>query len=192
MMNIFNFMPTGVIDIMNIVFGPLLAMDPNPTNPALTILIIAFIVSLITNVANRYLGNPERAGELQNEINQFNRELMQARKDNDSEKLAKLNEKQPQITKLQSEMMLNTFKPLIITYLPIVLMVSWMQSSFQNTVIILPKVVYWLTLTPLWHTIGSMFYGGQATVAFGIGWFLWYIICTFGMNQILKNFIGTR
>ena len=187
-----NIIPTEVIDLLNLVFDPLLAMDPNPTNPALTILIIAFLVSLITNIANRYLGNPGRVKEIQSEVKTFNDELMEARKDNDSDKLTELNEKQPHITKLQSEMMLNMFKPLIITYLPVILMISWMQSSLQSTVIILPQVVYWVTLTPFWHVIGSMLYGGEATVAFGIGWLLWYMICSFGINQILKNYIATN
>ena len=34
-----------VYGALNAVFNPILAMDPNPSNPALTVLIIAFIVS---------------------------------------------------------------------------------------------------------------------------------------------------
>ena len=48
--------PWGIIlGALNSVFNPILALDPNPTNPALTVLIIAFIVSLITTIANKYL-----------------------------------------------------------------------------------------------------------------------------------------
>ena len=37
--------PWGIIlGALNAVFNPLLALDPNPTNPALTVLVIAFIV----------------------------------------------------------------------------------------------------------------------------------------------------
>ena len=40
-------------------------MDPNPTNPALTVLIIAFIVSLITTIANKYLVDQDEMNEIQ-------------------------------------------------------------------------------------------------------------------------------
>ena len=59
-------------------------------------------------------------------------------------------------------------------------------------VVILPKTVYWVTLTPIWHVIGSFVYGGQATIPYGIGWLLWYMICTFGMSQILRKFLGFK
>lgn len=45
----------SVINAMNSIFGPILAHDPTPNNPILTIFIISFIVSLITTIANKYL-----------------------------------------------------------------------------------------------------------------------------------------
>ena len=186
-------MPVEIIGILNTIFNPLLAADPNPTNPALTILVIAFIVSLLSNIANRYLVNQERVSEIQNKVKSYNDKLREAQQNKNDEKLLELQDKQPDILKLQSEMMMNTFKPLIVTYLPIILMFSWMQSSAVNsTVVILPQFVYWLTLTPLWQYIGSIFYGGHATIAFGIGWLLWYMICSFGFNQVLKKYLGNR
>mgnify|MGYP003298492529 CR=1 FL=1 len=48
--------PWGIVlNALNTIFNPILAIDPNPANPALTVLIIAFIVSLITTIANKYL-----------------------------------------------------------------------------------------------------------------------------------------
>ena len=58
--------PFGIIyQALNTVFNPILAMDPNPSNPALTVLIIAFIVSLITTVANKYLVDQDEMNEIQ-------------------------------------------------------------------------------------------------------------------------------
>ena len=54
-----------VYGVLNAVFNPILAMDPNPANPALTVLIIAFIVSLITTVANKYLVDQDEMNEIQ-------------------------------------------------------------------------------------------------------------------------------
>lgn len=63
-------------------------------------------------------------------------------------------------------------------------------SQIQNLIIVLPKIVYWITLTPLWHLIGGVVYGGAATIPFGIGWLLWYMMCTFTISQILRKYFG--
>ena len=164
--------PMGMVyQGLNVIFNPILAMDPNPANPALTVLIIAFFVSLITTVANKYLVD-------QDELNK---------------KMAELQAKQSDMMKDQTAMMTDQFKPMIVTFVPIILIFFWMRTSaIHNLVIILPKTVYWVTLTPIWHVIGSVLYGGQATIPYGIGWLLWYMICTFGMSQILRKFLGFK
>ena len=88
---------------------------------------------------------------------------------------------------------MESFKPMIVTMVPIILIFFWMRaSSISHLVLILPAPAYWLTLTPFWHFIGPMLYGGKATIPYGIGWLLWYMICTFGMSQILRKFLGFK
>lgn len=178
---------------LNTVFNPILAMDPNPANPALTVLIIAFIVSLITTVANKYLVDQDELNERQKAMSDFNKELREAQKKGDGKKIAELQAKQAEMMKDQTAMMTDQFKPMIVTFVPIILIFFWMRTSaIHNLVIILPKTVYWVTLTPVWHFIGSFLYGGKATIPYGIGWLLWYMICTFGISQILRKFLGFK
>ena len=186
--------PMGIIfQALNTIFNPILALDPNPTNPALTVLIIAFIVSLITTIANKYLVDQDALNEKQKAMQEFNKELRDAQKRGDGKKVAELQAKQAEMMKDQTAMMTDQFKPMIVTFVPIILIFFWMRSSaIHDLVIILPKTVYWVTLTPLWHVIGSFLYGGQATIPYGIGWLLWYMICTFGMSQILRKFLGFK
>ena len=182
-----------VYGILNTIFNPILALDPNPTNPALTVLIIAFIVSLITTVANKYLVDQDALNEKQKAMQDFNKELRDAQKRGDGKKIAELQAKQTEMMQDQSKMMSSQFKPMIVTFVPIILIFFWMRASaIHDLVIILPKTVYWVTLTPIWHVIGSFLYGGQATIPYGIGWLLWYMICTFGMSQILRKFLGFK
>ena len=182
-----------VYGALNTIFNPILAMDPNPTNPALTVLIIAFIVSLITTVANKYLVDQDEMNEIQAEMKEFQNELRDAQKRGDGKRVAELQAKQPELMQRQSKMMSNQFKTMIVTFVPIILIFFWMRSSaIHNLVIILPQTVYWVTLTPVWHFIGSFLYGGKATIPYGIGWLLWYMICTFGMSQILRKFLGFK
>ena len=182
-----------IYDALNTIFNPILAMDPNPSNPALTVLIIAFIVSLITTIANKYLVDQDALNEKQAKMQEFNKELRDAQKRGDGKKMAELQAKQAEMMKENTAMMSEQFKPMIVTFVPIILIFFWMRTSaIHDLVIILPSTVYWVTLTPLWHVLGSFFYGGQATIPYGIGWLLWYMICTFGMSQILRKFLGFK
>ncbi|AMD17854.1 membrane protein [Methanobrevibacter sp. YE315] len=182
-----------VYGVLNSIFNPILAMDPNPTNPALTVLIIAFIVSLITTVANKYLVDQDELNERQASMKEFNKRLRDAQKRGDGKEIAKLQAEQAEMMKDQTAMMTEQFKPMFVTFVPIILIFFWMRSSAINDlVIILPQTVYWITLTPIWHALGSVMYGGKATIPYGIGWLLWYMICTFGMSQILRKYLGFK
>lgn len=186
--------PWGIIlGALNAVFNPVLAMDPNPTNPALTVLIIAFIVSLITTIANKYLVDQDEMNEIQARSKKLTSELREAQKKGDGKKVAELQARQTEMMQDQSKMMTNSFKPMIVTFVPIILIFFWMRSSvISGLVIHLPPSVYWVTLTPFWHFLGGFLYGGKATIPYGIGWLLWYMICTFGMSQILRKFLGFK
>ena len=178
---------------LNAVFNPILAMDPTPANPALTVLIIAFIVSLITTIANKYLVDQDELNERQKRMQDFNKKLRDAQKRGDGKELAKLQAEQAEMMKDQTAMMTEQFKPMFVTFIPIILIFFWMRASaVSNLVIIMPPSVYWVTLVPIWHMIGSFMYGGQATIPYGIGWLLWYMICTFGMSQILRKYLGFK
>ena len=182
-----------ILNVLNVIFNPVLALDPNPQNPALTVVIVAFIVSLITNIANKYLVDQDKVNESQKKSRELSSRLREAQKKGDGKEIAKLQAEQTEMLKNQNEVMMQSFKPMIVTMVPIVLIFFWMRASpISHLVLILPTPAYWLTLTPFWHTIGSILYGGKATIPNGIGWLLWYMICTFGMSQILRKFLGFK
>ena len=178
---------------LNTIFNPILALDPNPQNPALAVLIIAFIVSLITTIANKYMVDQDALNEQQAKIKDLNKRLRDAQKRGDGKEVSKIQAEQMAAMGDQTAMMTNQFKPMIVTMVPILLIFWWMRSSaIHNLVIILPKTVYWVILTPLWHALGSFLYGGKATIPYGIGWLLWYFICTFSMSQIIRKYLGFK
>ena len=193
MADIFSMLSTGAIDILNTIFNPILAMDPNPQNPALTVLIIAFLVSLITTIANKYLVDQDKMNENQKKSRELSSKMREAQKKGDGKEIARLQAEQTEMLKNQNEVMMESFKPMFVTFIPIILIFFWMRTSaIHNLVLILPAPVYWVTLTPFWHFIGQFLYGGKATIPYGIGWLLWYMICTFGMSQILRKFLGFK
>jgi len=90
MADIFGMLSGGVLNALNALFNPLLAMDPNPQNPALTVLVIAFIVSLITTIANKYLVDQEKVNENQRKSKELSSKMREAQKKGDGKELAKL------------------------------------------------------------------------------------------------------
>ena len=65
MADFFSMIMPGAKTVLDSIFCPILAMDPNQVSPALTVLIIAFIVSLITTIANKYLVDQDAVNEHQ-------------------------------------------------------------------------------------------------------------------------------
>ena len=121
MADIFGMFSGGVLDILNTIFNPILAMDPNPQNPALTVLIIAFIISLITTVANKYLVDQDKVNESQKRSKELSSRMREAQKKGDGKELAKLQAEQTEMLKDQNAVMMESFKPMLVTFIPIIL-----------------------------------------------------------------------
>lgn len=182
-----------IFRVLDSIFAPLIAMDPTPNNPIITVFVISIIIALITTIANKLLVDQDEMQSIQEEMKEFQKELREAQQNGDGKKLAKLQSQQGEFMQKQSKMMTNSFKPMIVTFLPIILVFWWMRSSVINGLVVnLPPAVYYATLTPFWHFIGGFMYGGKATIPFAIGWLLWYMICTFAMSQILRKFFGFK
>lgn len=184
-----------IIPFLNTIFNPLLQMDPTPKNPILTVFVISFLVSLITTVANKYLVNQDEMNAIQKDMKKFQAELKEAQKSGDQKQMAKMQAKQVEMMQKQSQMMSQQFKPMIVTMVPILLVFWWMASStVKNVVVTLPPLVYYCSLTPIWHFIGPLIPGYGAAnpnaLPWTIGWLLWYMLCTLGLSQILRKFMG--
>lgn len=182
-----------VFGVLNSILAPFIALDPTPNNPILTVVLISFIISLITTIANKLLVDQDEMNSVQKEMKEFQNELREAQKAGDGKKLAKLQAQQGEMMQKQSKIMTNSFKPMIVTFIPILLVFWWMRASVISGMIVhLPPAVYYCTLTPIWHAIGPLLYGGQSTIPYAIGWLLWYMICTFAMSQILRKYLGFK
>ncbi|KZX17754.1 hypothetical protein MBCUT_00490 [Methanobrevibacter cuticularis] len=173
---------------LDMIFGPVLALDPNPSNPMLTIFLISTLIAFITTLANKLLVNQDEMESIRNEMKEFQTEMKEAQLSGDSKALAKAQAQQKEVMAKQTKMMTSSFKPVIITFIPIILVYWWMgQSAVSKVAVQLPEFVYYILLVPLWH----MFYGGNSA-PFIVGWLGWYILCTFAMSQILRKYMGLK
>ncbi|MBU4535138.1 MAG: DUF106 domain-containing protein [Euryarchaeota archaeon] len=180
-----------IYEALNVILGPLIAIDPNSQNPMFAIFVISTLVAFITTLANKLLVNQDRLQSLKKEMQEFQQEMNNARKSGDAKALEKIQKQQMDFMNKQKEMMTMSFKPMIVTFLPIILVFYWMaqEPSISQTVVMLPQVAYYVLLVPLWHT----FYVPAATTPPGaIEWLGWYILCSFAMSQVFRKFMGLK
>jgi uncharacterized membrane protein (DUF106 family) len=174
---------------LNPIFEPFV----NALGPVLAILVIAMIVAFITTLAQKLLVNQDRLLFLQKEMKEFNQEMMQARKSNDPKAMEKMQKKQMEFMSLQKEMMFMSFKPMIVTWVPILLIYYWVfQSQLLNqTVVNLPQVAYYVLLVPLWHAL-PISYVHVALGPYSISWLGWYFLCSIGLSQVFRKLMEVK
>ncbi|MBZ9571582.1 DUF106 domain-containing protein [Methanobrevibacter sp. TMH8] len=180
---------------LNSIFGPIIALDPMPHNPMLTIFLISTIIAFVTTLANKLLVDQDEMEASRNEMKQFQEKMKEAQMSGDAKALAKAQAMQKDVMAKQSDMMKNSFKPLIVTLVPIMLMFWWMAqptNPINGVLVHLPQFAYYVLLVPLWQSLYGMFYGGANYIPFVAGWLGWYIMCTFAMTQILRKFMGFK
>jgi uncharacterized membrane protein (DUF106 family) len=160
--------------------------------PMLTIVVIAIILAFIITIANKLLVDQDRLQYLQKEMKSFQQEMNEARKSNDPKALEKMQKKQMEFMDIQKEMMTNSFKPMIVTFIPILIVFGWIGANdiLNNLIITLPSFVYYVLLVPLWHAIP--FYGGAPAEPMSITWLGWYILCSFAFSQIFRKLMGLK
>ena len=149
---------------------------------------IAFVISMITNLANRFLVDVKKMKEISVEVKSWQDEFNKARKSGDKQLLAKVNKKQPAIMKLQSKMMMDRMKVTLITIIPFLLFWN-VLGKFYGMVAgggfaaISPFRFPWLLEGP--SVVPTL------SVPIKVSWFTWYLICSLAIQLPTARLLGT-
>ncbi|EKQ53012.1 MAG: putative membrane protein [Methanobacterium sp. Maddingley MBC34] len=183
----FEFITQPIFGVLDFVFMPMV----NMFGPMIGVFIISTIVAFFITLANKLLVDQDRLQFLQKEMKGFQQETMAAQKSGDAKAMAEVQKKQAEFMDLQKEMMMNSFKPMIVTMIPILLIFWWMaaQPAISKLVVELPSFVFYVLLVPLFH----MFYHQSPGVPYmAIEWLGWYILCSFAMSLIFRKLMGLK
>ncbi|MDD1763391.1 MAG: EMC3/TMCO1 family protein [Methanobacteriaceae archaeon] len=189
----FEFITDPIFAALNAVLLPFI----NAVGPIVAVFIIATVVAFLITLANKLLVNQERLAYIQGEMKGYQSEMMKAQKSGDEKAMAKMQKKQAEFMDLQKEMMGNSFKPMIVTMIPILLIFWWMATvpAIAGTagqlglVVELPTIAFYTLLVPLFH----MFYQQSPGVPYqAIEWLGWYILCSFAMSLIWRKYLGLK
>ncbi|MCE5213197.1 MAG: EMC3/TMCO1 family protein [Methanobacterium sp.] len=185
--------------ILNPILNPLLTLVNDPNNPMfgaiIGVFIIATIVAFLITLANKLLVDQDRLQYLQKEMKEYQQEMMKAQKSGDPKLMAEMQKKQSKFMEIQKEMMFNSFKPMIVTFVPIIIVFYWMAGNpiIAHFYVQLPTFGYYIFLVPFFQWIATMFYPVGAVTPFAtIGWLGWYILVSFAMSQMFRKLMGIK
>uniref|UniRef100_A9AAR8 DUF106 domain-containing protein n=1 Tax=Methanococcus maripaludis (strain C6 / ATCC BAA-1332) TaxID=444158 RepID=A9AAR8_METM6 len=174
-------------------------------DPAIFIFVTALLVSFIINLATKLLVNQNRMAELKNELQEFQVKAKKASKD--PELMAELQKEQQKMMTMQMEMMKMSFKPMIYTWVPIIIIFAYlrhvydfggiyhtMTPAWDGAIVQLPVIISKIIFIGIWHWVGGIFYHGGFGVVSNtvLGWLGWYILCSMGTSMVLRKLMGIK
>jgi uncharacterized membrane protein (DUF106 family) len=152
-----------LISVLNFIFSPLTIFSP-----AISLLLVAFIITMSIILINRFFVNRDAVRELKEKMEQMREELIKYQKEGDSNKT---NEILNEMTKTNLVYMRHTFKALAISIVVIILFLPWVQATYKDvTVAKLPLAVPY---------IGS-----------NLNWFVWYFVVSLTIGWLIRKLMG--
>lgn len=169
--------------------------------------IIIFIMSIITgfysNLIQKYTVDHKKLKHAQSVLREYQKEYMEAMKQNNQFKLKQLEQRKDEIQRLQSEMMSMQFKPMFYTFVVTIPIFAWLwekavasyeliyDSSYGNVTAELPAW-YIKSITPE-NFILNVPFSGEIHVITPVlifpWWLFWYLLCSITVGQVIKKIL---
>lgn len=136
--------------------------------PLLTILLASVVLVIATTAIRHFMVDWVNMARVQEAMRSFQKEFMEARKANNSYKIKKLTDAQPEVMQLQAEMSTEQMKPMAFTMLIVVPIFAWLGTFVAalvvngNHVVAVPWDAHWeldmLTAPPenKWYLLGFL------------------------------------
>jgi len=156
---------------MNAILSPLLSL-----HPALTIFIVALVISIVTTFVNKKTMNSEKgkvAKEKLEKANKLRDDVLKAQKEGDKKKAEQLSKRVLELqSKYFSEYSSLSFKPMLISIFLVILFLPWMKSTYGSQIVAtVPAVIPYI--------------GGN-----GMSWLWWYFICALSLSIVVRKIMG--
>lgn len=115
--------------VLDALFGFLLAY-----NPAIAVTIYSFIVLVLINIFYRILINQNDAKQLKEKTKELNKQMKEAQKTGNKDEV---NKAMSEVMRENSKLMRMTMKPMIISFIIVILLLPWMADSYGDRIVAL-------------------------------------------------------
>jgi len=138
------------------------------------IFLLAIAITLLTSLANRLLTDPEKSKAWRKEITEWNSELRKAQRSGDKKRVEKLMKKQQQILKLQSKMMWQSTKVMLMFFVPLLIIWQILGGDYGPT-----PIAYFPGIGP-----------NLPIPIFSQSLVWWYMLCSFLFSTMFSHLFG--
>jgi uncharacterized membrane protein (DUF106 family) len=115
-------------------------------NARISILVLSLLVTLFITIVTYYMTDRKRMKELKDKQKALRLEIKKY--SNNPQKMMELNKK---MMEDMPEQLKGSFKPMIITIIPIIIIFAWLRSTF---VLVLPSWFWWYIISSIIFSIG--------------------------------------
>ncbi len=111
------------------------------SNPKLSIIILAFLVTLFMTLVTKKFTNQARMKELKGKQKELQKKMTEHRKKGEMDKMMEL---QKEVFEGSMELMRHSFKPLFITLIPLLIFFWWIRDVYAATEIAKSWIWYYI------------------------------------------------
>ncbi len=157
----------------------------NPPMSIILIVIVSLSISFISNIALKLTTDVKQLARYSKEIKEFQKLKMEAQKTQNKKLLQKVKRKEKYISKIQSYTMKARFKPMLIFFIPFLILFSLLRALFEDGIVaILPFNLDKIMPVAGWAGISTNY-------GFGLYFWAFYFLVGFGLSTILQKLMGT-
>ena len=171
----------------------------------ITIFILSIFTATYTNLIQKYTVDFEKIKHAQEVIREYQKEYMEAVKQNNKFKLKQLEKRSDEIKQLQSEVMSMQFKPMFYAGIVTIPIFAWLWEKAVASYELLYGAIkgygnitgelpasYISSINPELFKVVAPFTGQihvAATILVFPWWLWWYILCSMTVGQIIKKIL---
>ncbi|OYT38989.1 MAG: hypothetical protein B6U86_05770 [Candidatus Altiarchaeales archaeon ex4484_43] len=132
------------------------------TEAGYIIALISMGLAIMSALVRKAVLDQEKMRETKEKLKKYQEEMKKATKSGDTKKLQ---ESQAEMMKLTMENLKHSFRPTLITFVPFVLVFTWLKDQYGSV-----------------GTVVSLF-------GFNLGWFWWYLLCAMTVSLIINKLL---
>ncbi|NHJ84315.1 MAG: DUF106 domain-containing protein [Asgard group archaeon] len=153
--------------------------------PGSTYFIILFniLIAVLMSLLTKALIDVEKISRHQKEIKVHNENKKKAMDTADKKLWQKVQRREEYIKKIQSEMMIQQMKPMLVWFIPITLIFFLMRTAFIN----IPVAWMPFRFPEIWIIISNLKYYENMT---WMGFTGWYFLTSIGLGSYVRRFMG--
>jgi uncharacterized membrane protein (DUF106 family) len=150
-------------------------------NPKFIVFALSILTSTFTSVATYFMVDQKKAKMIKEKVSVMQKEIMEAQRSGDKKRIAKAKKKQSEMMALQSDMMRNQFKPMIIYMIPLFAVFYFLRAQFDM-----------VPVAELPFRLGFMdfFHQNNPISADQFGFIAWYFATASWFGTIFRKILG--